>query len=189
MKQRAKKSEQIRVKYPGITALNFERILEIILGEVAGWDLTNNHAHDKPGLFGPPVAFGGAVEEQGRTMLHVHLIVWLQGWDTYVENVVSTNAKKCNEARRQVCKVIDNYAIMQLIKFDSHDPNREAIKTFDHNCTESNLRKKKCPQIVDKQQLQNLRHRNCKLVGLMLAKCPNCEIQWRNKQLILDFLV
>ena len=40
LKQSTKNREQIRVKYPGITALNFEHILEIILEEVVGWDLT-----------------------------------------------------------------------------------------------------------------------------------------------------
>ena len=118
LRQRAKKREETRIKFPGITALNFERIVDIVLDEVVGWDRKNNCARSEPGLFGIPLAYGGAIEEQGRMTLHIHLIVWLEGWDIHSENVVSPHTVRRNEARRQICWVIDNCSTTELVQFN-----------------------------------------------------------------------
>ena len=89
----AEKRKEVRLKFPGITALNFEYVLDVVIREVIGWDVSKGKPTGKPGLFGIPIAFGGAVEEQGRTTLHVHFIVWLIGFIDYLNNVNSGNTR------------------------------------------------------------------------------------------------
>jgi hypothetical protein len=82
LKAKANKRNEVRLQFPGITALNFEYVLDTVCEIVIGWDIKKNCPTGTPGLFGVPKAFGGAVEEQGRTSLHVHFIIWLHGWDS-----------------------------------------------------------------------------------------------------------
>ena len=56
----------VRIKYPGICAYFFELVLDIVIEEVIGWDLTKGRARDDiVGLFGLPEAFTASAEEQG----------------------------------------------------------------------------------------------------------------------------
>ena len=75
LENRGRLRKQIRLKFPGITSLAFQYVLDIVLEEVVGWDIKHNRPTGKPGLFGLPLAFGGAIEEQGRSTLHVHLVI------------------------------------------------------------------------------------------------------------------
>ena len=60
----------VRLMYPGLCALNFEILLEIVLDKIVGEnDL-------RLGIFGTLSAYGLAVEEQGRKTLHCHIIVY-----------------------------------------------------------------------------------------------------------------
>lgn len=67
--------EGVRLKYPGLCALNFEWLLEIVLDKLVG-----NNEH-KRGIFGELEAFGLAVEEQGRKTLHAHILVYTSEWN------------------------------------------------------------------------------------------------------------
>ena len=91
------------MEFPGISAMNFKYALDVVIKEVIGWDVSKGKATEKPGLFGIPLAFGGAVEEQGRTTLHVHFIVWLIGFIDFLNRIKTGNTKL-------VCKLKGTYA-------------------------------------------------------------------------------
>ena len=105
-----------------------------------GWDVSKGKPTEKPGLFGIPIAFGGAIEEQGRTTLHVHFIIWLLGFIDYLNNINSGNTATQLQAKRHICKVVDNAISTELISFTEESctntsvKKREEIKTFDHSC-------------------------------------------------------
>ena len=71
---------RIRFQYPGLSTLNFEVLLDIILKEVVGWK------SKLPGFFGRPEAYFYAVEEQSRKTLHVHMLIWLDDTHVSLEN-------------------------------------------------------------------------------------------------------
>jgi hypothetical protein len=74
-----KQRSQLRIKYPGISSYFFELVLEIVIEEIIGWDLTEGQPReDIVGLFRIPQAFTALVEEQGRKTLHTHIQIWVQ---------------------------------------------------------------------------------------------------------------
>jgi hypothetical protein len=55
----------------------FKRLTSIVIRNIIGW---NPEESNSRGIFGIPKAFYGSVEEQGSTNLHVHFMIWLEGW-------------------------------------------------------------------------------------------------------------
>jgi hypothetical protein len=75
LSKRVKKRILLRREYPGMTSVHFEMLLNILVEEVAGWDMFNDDATEKPGLFGICMAFAMAIEEQGWKTLHAHVTI------------------------------------------------------------------------------------------------------------------
>ena len=74
---RAKKRTQLRLKYPGLCALFFEYALNTVIFEVLGWNVKTN-IQEHSGLFGKIDAFTCTIEEQGRSTLHAHFLIWVK---------------------------------------------------------------------------------------------------------------
>ena len=62
-----------RTTYPGASAFDFSAILNIVISDILGWDEENGCSTEEGGAFGKIDAFSGAIEEQGRKTLHVHI--------------------------------------------------------------------------------------------------------------------
>jgi len=65
----------LRINYPGACAREFDSLLQIILSDLIGWEKVK---FKKNGIFGKVIAHGTGVEEQGRTTLHGHIILYIQ---------------------------------------------------------------------------------------------------------------
>lgn len=65
--------------HPVAAALNFQRILNIVIEDVIGWSLRDKKPYKRGGLFGVPKAWLRVVEEQSRLTLHTHMLIWLCG--------------------------------------------------------------------------------------------------------------
>lgn len=66
-------------KKPVAAALYFERILEIVIERMIGWDVKKCQPLEGGGIFGVPKAWLRVVEEQSRLTLHAHFLVWIYG--------------------------------------------------------------------------------------------------------------
>jgi hypothetical protein len=191
----AEKRKEVRLKFPGITALNFEYALDVVIREVIGWDVSKGKPTGKPGLFGIPIVFGGAVKEQGRTTLHVHFIIWLVGFIDYLNNINSGNTKTQMQAKRHICEEVDNAISTELISFTAgssttgnRENERQEIKTFDHNCKKP-FRKRSAPTVVNVQQLRNLRHKDGHKHDTTFTICPDCDKKWTSEEMVFQYLV
>ena len=51
LNSQAEKRKEVRLKFPGITALNFEYALDVVIKEVIGWGVSKGKRIEKPGLF------------------------------------------------------------------------------------------------------------------------------------------
>jgi hypothetical protein len=80
---RARRRKELRLSYPGLSAITFEMLLEIVMRDVVGWDMKNNTPSNVDGLFGRCVALTSAKEQQGRLDVHVHMSIWIQGFDDF----------------------------------------------------------------------------------------------------------
>lgn len=84
---------ELRLKYPGLCALHFEVILQIIIEDILGWD-TKNQEYNKASvhtLFGKIDGYAISIEEQGRKTLHAHILVWVSDHNTKNNNLHSEN--------------------------------------------------------------------------------------------------
>ena len=98
----------IRIKYPGLCALNFEFLLDIVLEYLVG----DNCA--KKGVFGIIDGFGVAVEEQGRKTLHAHILVYVKEWNKILEDLNSRSPRTRREAEAKVKAFVDDVMSTQL---------------------------------------------------------------------------
>ena len=157
----------VRFKYPGICALNFETLLDLVLTKLVGDN------HEKTGIFGKLAAYGVAVEEQGRITLHAHIIIYILGWNELLQRLQSPDKRIQQKAEKEVVEFIDSCLSTELVPDSCKD-----ITCFE--CKQDIL------QFVPHQELRFLRHRlGCKVHNGCIAICPNCEAHFRANDIAL----
>ena len=76
---KAKEHINLRINFPGICALFFEEVLDVVIYELFGWDLVEEAPRDNfDSVFGKPSAFCMGIEEQPHHSLHVHILLWIK---------------------------------------------------------------------------------------------------------------
>ena len=154
--QRMSELSHIRVKCPGLCALNFEWLLEAVLTHVVG----DNEKRE--GLFGILEAFGTAVEEQGRKTLHTHILTHCRGWNELLKLLQSPCPRDRARAEKEVVAFVDEVVSTELV------PNEP-----ENMCP---LCKKKTLTIKDDQTLRNLRHKvGCHMEQAGFIDCNECK--------------
>jgi len=83
---------------PVAAALNFERVLNVLIEDILGWDLGRKAPRRGGGLFGIPKAWLRVVEEQGRLTLHTHLLLWVYGHTELTQQMKAALAKDLSAA-------------------------------------------------------------------------------------------
>jgi Helitron helicase-like domain at N-terminus len=158
----------LRLQYPGICALNFEFLLNIVLDKIVG---------DNPlrvGIFGKLAAFALAVEEQGRKTLHAHIIVFTLGWNETLRRLQSSNPTIKKQAEDEVIAFVDSILSTELCP----GLGQELMCS---ECNQSTL------NFLSGQELRNLRHKiGSKTCNGIIAKCPNCLSSFRGNQIALQ---
>lgn len=176
-----KKRKSTRISFPGITALTFELLCSIVIEEVIGWDTTNNCA-SKPGLFGTPLAFGGAIEEQGRQSLHVHFVLWIKDLKETTKQAACGIKKEEEKAEIALRQLVHQSISTKLL----HTSNDNQRRLFEHQCCAPQKKRRKLI-CASKQQLRDMRHKHCSKEkdNLKLAECPECGTKWTSEELVL----
>ena len=186
IERNAQKRKQLRIKYPGITAMAFEDQLNIIIDTVVGWDRKKNRA--KVGLFGTPMAFTCTIEEQGRRTLHAHFQIWVK--ETYEDrkNLFSAHRNTSRIAQARLCREADR-TMGNAFFFNDRDISDGHVLNFPHECTVT-VRRRRKPDIVCEQTLRELRYKEgSALTGKMFAKCPHCPKSWTYDEMVKDYLI
>ena len=76
---KAKEHINLRVNFPGICALFFEEVLDVVIYELFGWDLVEEPPQDNfYSVMGKPSAFCMGIEEQAHHSLHIHILLWIK---------------------------------------------------------------------------------------------------------------
>ena len=179
---RASGRRELRLNFPGIAAMNFEVLLDILLSEVIGWDRKNNCANGKEGFFGIPEALSFAVEEQGRKTLHVHMSIWIRAYKELKKRLFFGSVHEKRDAKGALQAYSEHICSTSLFpsEFDA------VKKSFDHDCVKP-LRRRGVPVVVPDQQLRNLRYRQgYKDSEGLFAYCPDCDKKWTYEQLVND---
>ena len=189
----AKKRKGIRLEYPGLAAINFEVLFEILMEEVIGWDMKKNKPKMKKvgknevrvkGYFGDVFALSFAIEEQGRKTLHVHMTLWIEGFKQLQSQYFFGNKSEKKNAKEVICAYSEHVASTALFPEDG----RKTVKAFDHVCSVEK-KKRKPPVVVNDQALRHLRNRRAhKETGGVVCICDHCNKQWTYENMMIDFL-
>jgi Helitron helicase-like domain at N-terminus/PIF1-like helicase len=170
----ARQRETIRQTLPGVAALLFEEIVEIVLEDIIGWQKPNG------GRFGTPEAYFMTVEEQGRKTLHMHICLWIKDFSKKRQTLQSKSCRKRQEIKKDIIKFVDHCVSNELISSNNYD-------ILMHFCPGSS--RNKLPLIVDEQKLRQLRHKTgCLQHNGTIACCNTCDKTWTNESLVEEFL-
>ena len=90
LREFGKECASTRINYPGLCAIDFERMLDIIIEDLIGWDTSTRENKKNFGLFGDIDAWTYAVEEQGRKTLHAHFLLWVTGYNDMIKELNSS---------------------------------------------------------------------------------------------------
>ncbi|MGL5936717.1 MAG: hypothetical protein ACRCZI_13975, partial [Cetobacterium sp.] len=160
--------DAVRTSYPGLCALNFEYLLDIVLDKLVG----DNPS--KQGIFGIMEAFGLATEEQGRKTLHAHILVFVKGWNRILRDLQSNTPRVKKRAGREVIQFTDSVLSTALTP-----GSPEKLSCF--SCGARNAL-----QYVSQQQMRDLRHQlGCRVQQGILAQCQECKTSFQADELAL----
>ena len=180
--ERASRRQSLRVEFPGIAALNFEMMLDILLEEVIGWDIDLNES-TKVGLFGEVLAMAFAVEEQGRKTLHAHFILWIKGYGQLQQNLFFGDYMVKADAEKQLTEYFNQISTTRMF------PTQKNIlrKIYDHdNCSIASCRDREPPTPPDAQHLRHLRHKlGYEFHEGEFARCPHCDKKWTYEEMLV----
>ncbi len=161
--------KELRVKYPGSCAREFDSLLQIVIGDLIGWE-GNKQVHD--GIFGKVLAISAGIEEQGKTSLHGHLILWIKNYHNLQQQLFSTDAV----VRKEATIAIESY--LSNVLSSTFNIKKEKL----NDCIHANVNN--CPSLssnesihgVPFQQLREMRHREfLKSHGGKIIICNNCN--------------
>lgn len=99
--------QQKRLRYPGACSIFYQSIIQAVY-ELLGWDLKKNRKRGI-GIFGEPEAICHADEEQGRTTLHAHFLVWLKHFDKVRELLFHSDEDIQERARDIMRQYVDDH--------------------------------------------------------------------------------
>jgi hypothetical protein len=105
MQQQRRKTHS---KHPGICALNYEMMAEVITKCAAGWDDSKQCPTEKPGLSGAPLACFLATEEQARKPSHAHFLMWVASYCQSMKDLSSKTPCAQDRAKADLKALIKN---------------------------------------------------------------------------------
>jgi hypothetical protein len=74
----AKSIQEACVKDPVAAAEYFDKMSNFFIEKILGWDPKTHRSVKEGGLFGYPQAYAAGIETQGCSLLHFHMLVWLE---------------------------------------------------------------------------------------------------------------
>ena len=72
---------------PGALAMYHERLMDILVRVILGFNPTTRQPYPGGGIFGFCRAFAGSDEDQARLALHRHLLAWIFGHDKLMQRM------------------------------------------------------------------------------------------------------
>ena len=181
LKERCKERTGMRLEFPGVTALNFEMLLQILVEEVVGWDMRKDKRMQKPGYFGICEAFSLSIEEQGRKSLHGHMTAWIEGYKELQRMLFFETGMKRTLVERTLHTYFDHVGTTELF-----GKIRQSLHTsFQHDCEIVNSNNRSALRVVSDQELRGLRHVcGYKECDGTFAVCETCGKKFTYEELV-----
>ena len=177
------KRRQLRVKYPGASALNFEMLLNILCEDVIGWNIKTHEATEEPGLFGECEALAIAFEEQQKKTVHGHFTIWIKGYDMLRQVMFFGNENQKAQSSEEIIEYHDRLINTSLFRGSTWD-----LKTaFDHVCSYTKQHRT-LPIVREDQALRHFRHKHgYEYEEGTFAYCEHCPKTWTYEQMVEQY--
>ena len=176
--------EKLRTEFPGLSAFDFESVIEIVIEKIIGWDSSSHCATKKGGIFGIPLGFCGAVEEQVRKTLHVHILLFILGWMELLKKLYACNlSKTVPQATSELKECVESIVSTKL-----HDESMTQ-NLFKHKCKDG-VESSANVSSVSPQQLRNLRHKDIAETSVQrkILECNVCKHGFASEELVQKVL-
>ena len=171
--------KSLRVRYPGACAREFDSLLRIVIHDLIGWE--ENEQKEK-GIFGKILASSTGVEEQGRTTLHGHIILWVFNHHLIQQLLFSADSairnKAINEIQEYMRKVLSSEFYIKEEEFKSNLHSESDVDNVGEVCGGEVTG-------VSLQQLREMRHRQyLKSHQGKVVTCNKCEKSWNTEDVV-----
>lgn len=178
---------EIRVKYPGYCAHDFDSILKIVIEHVIGWDLKSGTGKVNTGAFGDCEAWYTPVEEQGRKTLHSHFLIWIKGWSSILKGLYSVDMEHRETAAAELSAYADHVVSTRCFGIEersNHITSCLGDAAVKHDCEKPEM--KPC----SRQKLRNMRYKFCERTKKETAttSCDCCKVQFTNEELVCNVM-
>lgn len=180
-----RKTKEFRMNYPGISAIYFDYIIEIISKDIIGWDFNKGESMEGGGIFGVCNAAIIAIEEQGRKSLHMHILVWVEHIQQLMINLSheKPNNQERNEAR--LINLVDQHSSCTLMGWLT---KCQKDLLFKHQCIN---KKRASNKLIEAgvQELRNMRHRDSHVFHKgKIVSCKDCFTSWNSEEITCKYL-
>jgi len=171
--------KSLRVRYPGACARQFDDLLQIVVSDLLGWQ--NGKQKDNLGIFGKILAYAIGVEEQGRTSLHAHIILWIHNYHLLQMKLFSKDCEE-REFAKDAIKAYLKEVLSSKFTFSDEDNISQYLHEFQQNSDQ------KCRGQIHQVPLQHLREmRHIQLRKIHQGKiiyCNGCQKTWSTTEII-----
>ena len=188
---------ETRLKYPGLCAEEYERIVHLVIKHLFNWDVKQQRSNGI-GIFAEILAFALATEEQGRKSLHGHFLLFVKGWkqilDIIQKPALTSQDETAQVAARTKAKVFYMNACSARL-FSDFEPDKplKATPVFYHSDCRyvrgpiDNMRYTAAP--VPDQQLRDMRHqKKCEAFKGHIATCQKCGKKFSANEIVTNAL-
>lgn len=97
--------QRTRLQYPGACSLAFQDVMSIVIKALIRWD--EKKGKGGRGIFGVPIAYGRADEEQGRKTLHAHMQIWIEFFNELRDMLFHPDEETRIAAKAELTRYID----------------------------------------------------------------------------------
>ena len=117
---------------PGAAALSYEKMIDVFLQVVLGWDISRNAPTAKGGVFGHTRAWALSTEGQGRGSLHGHALVWIAGHSNLLERLQNIYSQRETSSGAETWSVaLDSMSVhLQTLLSTDLDLKKEEVETM-----------------------------------------------------------
>ena len=167
---RAKK----RVRYPGACSIYYQSVIQCVY-ELLGWDY-NRNIKKGMGMYGEPLAITRSDEEQNRTTLHGHFLVWIKNFNEINEQLFHPNEEERDRARQYMCDYVDDF-------FCSDYCYEPTLPVIHEECKQCMPLSEMFGQTEDLQELRDARNKHFRkdIEGKILV-CKSCNSKVSTKE-------
>ncbi len=102
--------------HPGVCAMEFENIIQIVIRDLIGWDLKKRVGRCDGGIFGLVEALAEFCEDQARKMLPSRMMTWVKSFNVVRNLLFSEDSFARNADRESLTNYMKKFCLV-LMKF------------------------------------------------------------------------